>query len=215
MPTNITDSSTFSDPVQIPADGDAVNSAAELLSAQSLANRTRYLKNQIELVDISAGEFNYRTPAVRLITVPFLAMRAAGSHLAAIAYDPATGVRYWALSSTNTVFLFPITLPKGSTLATVSAKVGQGTAGAPGQMTLKVWKQDDTAVATPATQLGATNTAPAGTGTQNLVVSGLSEVGVDGFSYWGQLVGGSGAPSDAVYSAQFILSAEKGVRNSG
>lgn len=43
---NITDVDAFTDPVDIPADGDPATSASLLQFAQDLANRTRYLKNR-------------------------------------------------------------------------------------------------------------------------------------------------------------------------
>lgn len=45
MPTTITDSSTFTDPIQGPADADAQNAASYNLGFQGLANRTRFLRN--------------------------------------------------------------------------------------------------------------------------------------------------------------------------
>jgi len=48
MPTNLTDVSTFTSPVAVPADGDARNAASVETPFQSLANRTKYLKDTIE-----------------------------------------------------------------------------------------------------------------------------------------------------------------------
>ena len=48
MPTNLTDVSTFTSPVAVPADGDARNAASVETPFQSLSNRTKYLKDTIE-----------------------------------------------------------------------------------------------------------------------------------------------------------------------
>lgn len=48
MPQNITDVSTFTDPVVAPADGDARNAASVLVGMQALANRGLWNKTQFE-----------------------------------------------------------------------------------------------------------------------------------------------------------------------
>jgi hypothetical protein len=48
MPSNVTDVDAFTDPVQIPADTEEATSASVLLFVQSLANRTRNLKNRVD-----------------------------------------------------------------------------------------------------------------------------------------------------------------------
>jgi hypothetical protein len=49
MPTNITDSSAFTDPIQMPTDGEVVDASDFLASTiQGLANRTRYNKDAID-----------------------------------------------------------------------------------------------------------------------------------------------------------------------
>ena len=47
MPVNITPVDAFTDPVQGPADGEAVNSANAILGLQDLADRTLYCNNRI------------------------------------------------------------------------------------------------------------------------------------------------------------------------
>lgn len=49
MPTNITDSSAFTDPIQGVADADAQAAASYNLGFQGLANRTRYLKGLVDV----------------------------------------------------------------------------------------------------------------------------------------------------------------------
>lgn len=51
MPTNITDTSTFTDPIQGPADADPQNAASYLVGYQGLANRTAYLKDHLDPVE--------------------------------------------------------------------------------------------------------------------------------------------------------------------
>lgn len=48
MPNNITDVDTFTDPIQAPADGDALNATTLDLAPQGLANRTRHNKNRLD-----------------------------------------------------------------------------------------------------------------------------------------------------------------------
>lgn len=48
MPKNLTDTSAFTDPIVVPVDSDPRNSASVETGFQGLANRTRYLLNQLE-----------------------------------------------------------------------------------------------------------------------------------------------------------------------
>lgn len=48
MPSNIADVSTFTSPIQVPADGDAANAASVSTGFQGLANRTTYLRNMVD-----------------------------------------------------------------------------------------------------------------------------------------------------------------------
>lgn len=56
MPVNITDSNTFTDPVQAPDDGDNGNGATFQLAPQALANRTRNLKNRLDAADADIAD---------------------------------------------------------------------------------------------------------------------------------------------------------------
>lgn len=51
MPTNITDTSSFVDPIQGPADADPQNAASYNLGIQGLADRTRNLKDRLDVTD--------------------------------------------------------------------------------------------------------------------------------------------------------------------
>lgn len=59
MPSNITDVDEFTDPVQGPTDGEAATGASVLLGLQDLANRTRYLKNQLEAPQFDSARGQY------------------------------------------------------------------------------------------------------------------------------------------------------------
>ena len=48
MSSNIADVSTFTSPIQVPADGDAANAASVTVGFQGLANRTTYLRNMVD-----------------------------------------------------------------------------------------------------------------------------------------------------------------------
>lgn len=64
MPADITDSSTFTDPVQTPVNGEAANGDSFLLAPQGLANRTRWLKDQLDgLFNASGTATNVVIPA--------------------------------------------------------------------------------------------------------------------------------------------------------
>jgi hypothetical protein len=56
MPQNITDVSTFTDPIQSVQDGDAANAANFKLAPQGLANRTRHLKNRVDAHDVKLAD---------------------------------------------------------------------------------------------------------------------------------------------------------------
>lgn len=53
MPANLTDSNTFTDPIVVPTDGDALTGASNALEAQGLANRTRFLKNYADAIALT------------------------------------------------------------------------------------------------------------------------------------------------------------------
>lgn len=96
----------------------------------------------------------------------------------------------WSFSSvpSATPFLFPITLDVGVTLEDVRAYVFGAIA--PANLTFKVFKVNQ-ADGTP-TQLGATQTAAQAATYQTLDVSGIDEVTVDGYGYFGEVEVDSG-----------------------
>jgi hypothetical protein len=207
MPSLITDVSTFTDPISVPTDGDPVAGPSLALFVQGLSNRSRWLKNLIEQVDVSAGKFNYATPVDVTFQVP-IEWGNAGTYAASgsvLGFDAGTGLRVFLLGSGGAVVAFPIAVPAGSTLKSVTGRISMGTAGAPGQMTLSVWRHDGTENAP--LQLGATSTAAAGTGYKNLTVSGLSEVGAVGYTYSAAFKAGSGVgvPADGIYGVTRTL----------
>jgi len=52
MPGNITDANVFTDPVNTPLDGESATGASVLDGLQDLANRTRWLKNQMDASEL-------------------------------------------------------------------------------------------------------------------------------------------------------------------
>jgi len=58
MPQNITDVDEFTDPVQVPEDGEAATGASQLLGAQDLSNRTRNLKNRVDAHEARLDEID-------------------------------------------------------------------------------------------------------------------------------------------------------------
>lgn len=48
MPSNITDSATYTTPVQVPSDGEPANVASLILPIQALSNRTAYAKARLD-----------------------------------------------------------------------------------------------------------------------------------------------------------------------
>lgn len=69
MPHNITDSDAFTDPATRPADGDLINAATVAPHYQTLANRSRFLANQLGGIT-GAGEWTYRSIKTRTFLVP-------------------------------------------------------------------------------------------------------------------------------------------------
>jgi hypothetical protein len=78
MPTNLTDSSTLTDPIQGPADADPQVAASYNLGFQGLANRTRWLADRLGSIT-GLNEWLYPTPKSRTVVfgpLDFVASRA-------------------------------------------------------------------------------------------------------------------------------------------
>lgn len=56
MPENITDVDTFTDPVQVPLDGEFATNASLKLFVQALSNRTRNAKNRLDTIFTRVGD---------------------------------------------------------------------------------------------------------------------------------------------------------------
>jgi hypothetical protein len=112
MPTNITDVSTFSDPVVGPADGDTRNASSVLTGLQHLANRTRWIYDLLT----STGIGRVRTVAsvgalkalaspspgdvvILLVGIPqvyiFRSVALAGTDITGMRYDSTTVAGQW------------------------------------------------------------------------------------------------------------------------
>src|SRR5262245_44118506 len=112
MPTNLTDSSTLTDPIQGPADADAQNAASYNLGFQGAANRTRWLADRLGGFPSGGGEWSY--PAVR--TRNFLLTLADGREIRDASggtpefyftTGPSTSV-FWSSLVNNGRVLFPL-----------------------------------------------------------------------------------------------------------
>lgn len=99
MPTEITDSSEFTEPINGPADADPQNAAAYNPGFQGLANRTRWLANLLGGADGTA-EWAYPAPRARTWSI-------CGIDRIVVATD-ASGARLWSMP--NSV-VFPALLP--------------------------------------------------------------------------------------------------------
>ena len=75
MPINIIDVDEFTDPITAPAGADPANAASVVDPIQKLANRTRHIKNRLDLLDVQVdnGEWIYPTPKSRTVVIPVTA----------------------------------------------------------------------------------------------------------------------------------------------
>lgn len=98
MPLNITDSSTFTDPIIAPADSDPADATYVRTIAQGLANRTRFM---ISKIGGAAGtdEWLYPTPKERVVLISMADAKSAIDHNAAS--GSVTVNHHWDLITTN------------------------------------------------------------------------------------------------------------------
>jgi hypothetical protein len=149
MPVNITDVSTFTDPITAPAGADARTASSVADSIQKLANRTRYLLNQLIAIfgDIDA----LHDPVARTVR--------------GVALDPNTWTSAVTafLSTADDAFIAMAVpaLPPGSEITSVVANVDPGAVRSPGaRMSVSLLSQNPTndAVTTIETQEDTINT---------------------------------------------------------
>ncbi len=92
MPTNLTDVSTFTDPVAVPVDGDVRNAASVQTPFQALANRTRKLIDRLGGI-AGSSEITYEAAKARTKFISALNAVSMWNHTAGSGGDGAPGWR--------------------------------------------------------------------------------------------------------------------------
>lgn len=115
MPENITDVSTFTDPIVVPADSDPADRTYVLTLAQGLANRTRRLANLLGGAN-GSGNWAYPSPRARTTAVP-LTSGISGS--GAWSWNGSA----WSAAGVGNLLWLPIALPFGAELEKIVAVV--------------------------------------------------------------------------------------------
>lgn len=168
MAKNLVDVNTYPANVTVPEDGDARNALSVETPFQQLANRTHALNlSKAALAgaaftgSISAPAINYTAPVALQKAIPiFLGKQNTGtSNLVEVANGFA-----WQFSTNNASAIWPVMLPNGSTITSVTANVNHGNAGASGQMSMELWGMLDNGSGGSDTQIGSTRTFAAGAG---------------------------------------------------
>lgn len=125
MPTNLTDVSTFTDPMQGPADADAQSAASYNVGFQGAANRTRYL---VDRVGGPANTLEWAYPVTRVRTTmaqpdDFILGHTGGSTSSWKVVDSASeGPQMHPLVDSQPAYC-RLRLPHGATLRTVEVMV--------------------------------------------------------------------------------------------
>lgn len=133
MPTNITDTSTFTDPIQGPADDDPQLADSYNLGFQGVANRTRYLADRLGGAD-GSGEWSYPTPRARHIPISLADGReirdtSGGTPEWRFATSPSVAIVWFSLVDSGRI-LFPLgaMLRDGMVITDVQVIVAPGAA---------------------------------------------------------------------------------------
>lgn len=198
MPVNITDVSTFTDPIVAPADADPADRTYVVTIAQGLSNRTR------KLWDMVGG-----APGDKTIYIGPTCARYHSSWVQGIFAYAQSGANDAALHVDLADFL-----PSGAVLKEVHALVKPGAARAGGdRMLMKVFRQDLTAFpgADPTlTQLGVDQEDGGGNTRQLISQAGLTEtIDRDVNAVTLQLqagnTGGTGGQEDRFYALKIVF----------
>lgn len=177
MPQNITDVSTFTDPVVAPTDGDVLNAASVTAAGvgfQALANRTR------QLLDLVDPEFVYLTPTTRKRTIEATDAHASASGAGVLDWflSLSAGVPYLVPRLDAVFAVFPIDVPSGCTIAGVEVLVrSSGARVTPNGWFVRVYEQSEpwAAPAAPtATQQGSTTEGGLAAGYSVITVGSLT-----------------------------------------
>lgn len=194
---NVVDTSVFTDPVQVPEDGDLGDGTAFQLAPQSLANRTRYLKDQLtvavsvlgnEIAALGKGEiplsnFGWRSSAVDASTVHWIPNNA--GKMISVHASP----RCW----------YPLddVLVAGCTIVSAKLRIKPGAARTgTDKIQFSLIKRDIFSAS--ATDWSSAIAAAVDDGTLNLqtITCSPGEVTVAGFSYALMVIGGSDADTN-------------------
>lgn len=218
MPANITDGTSFTDPVQTVSDGDAASAVNFALAPQGLANRTRNLKNRIDALQVN---FDYATPKTNVVRRVNIAKALCA--LGAAQTWATSAVSEELASRANSTYLsIPIDeyLEHGATLDVVEVAVdpNAGEAVEADRMRIYVSKRTHGVSATSSDVNGAVpyTAADSSGSAQLLTMSGLAHV-VDKATYAYTLhvvasVSGASSPYDKVLSASLTMSSVPGLQ---
>lgn len=199
MPSNITPTSAWTDPLTGPANGDPVDGGAggpAYDMGQKLANRIEFLKDHV----VAAASERIRLPFVHLNPVDGTTVTAGWAFGAA-----GTAYAINQVSATGAyIAWFEIVQPKTCTLTeiTVNLAGAAGHGALPTMPTITLYRQDTGSLGAPATVGTATDTAasvPAYEAVHPVALTGLSEVLAhdSGLRYYLKVTGEAGGSAVA------------------
>lgn len=158
MPSNLTETDTFSTPISYPLPGEQIQSVDWVNAAGALANRTLYCKNRLEGIKVL-----YR----RLVPLTSVNPNASTFSFSVIGGPGANAMGQRQTASGGALYFGLPVIEGGGTAKLVSLAVtfrpaGGGRAGLPAtQPSIRIWEQPNDA--TGRVQLGSTATLAAGT----------------------------------------------------
>lgn len=160
---NLTDALTYTAAVRVVENLDDVDGPNSEATAQDLANRTAYLKDQAE----SSGT---RYKSINILNAKILSPTDSG------VLGLGGGVYAISMAANGLTIPIPLELPPGVTLTQLSFVVYQANAGSDGRMSVKLWKVTNNSDSGASTQIGATTFGTAGVGYTTIALGSLSEV---------------------------------------
>lgn len=195
MPTNLTDVNTFSATVAVPSDGESANSASLAAMSQTLANRTRNLKNRLDLVEGNVAAHEIMVPISALPTTDGDAF-----------YVALSGRLSLATNSHTTALPLNALLRDGMVLSNARARVDPGAATATGtgcmRLVVGYWDYDGD-LATPAETILADVYAADSSGAAQTLTDTIAAhvVALEGRDYWVRIKAADSATAspDSVY----------------
>jgi hypothetical protein len=145
VPTTLTDTSTFTAPIEGPADSDPQQAASYNLGFQGLSNRTRYLVDRLGGA-AGSGEWTYPTPRTRTVVIH-----------AAQGYDATPGAQGWRgvqiggagnmyavqAKANDAILVVPLNriVPHGASISEIEAMVTLGAARTGANRVQVSWQQ--------------------------------------------------------------------------